>query len=520
MLSTFKNSSNLLRAHVYKCTKYSSRYMSTLFTNLENSVNNGESKPLFYNTPESYTTYGDFMNNVSKFRGLLKQHNMEPGDNIVIFGNNSQNWAGLAYAVWAEGGIIVPTYDKQQLAVKRHMITETKPKIVFNSNTHSIKKSDDTFTEIDHENLILPNQVNLSTPDVSEHDIAAILYTSGTTGLSKGVKLTHHNINSNMKDLSARTCETPITSEDKYVSFLPWSHCYGLNCELNYLILKGASTYINQDLTKIRENFLEYNPTVLCGVPKLFHEIHKKITIGKYFPGFLQRILINKTFGTKLRFATIGGASVDPGLLQFYDNLGVKLAQGYGITETSPMLTLNDIKSNKIGSVGKVLCGTHVEIVNGEIWASGPNVSQGYHLDRDSESFVEKDGKRYFKTGDGGRFDEDGYLYITGRIKETFKLSNGKFVNPEEVEQIILTNVPKINQIMVYANGCDEFTSAIVVTDLSTGEVLSEINKLDIDKYKIPHNITTTKETFTIDNDLVTPKQSIKRNKVMEYFKL
>lgn len=515
------SSQNLFKLPMYKLTSpFISRHMSTLFNNLEQSVYNGELKPLFYNTPSSYTTYGDFMNTVSRFRGLLKHHNVQPGDNIVIFGNNSQKWAGLAYAVWAEGGIIVPTYDKQQLNVKRHMINEIEPKIVFNSNPTSIKKIGDAFVEIDHENILLPDCVNLLTPNVSEHDTASILYTSGTTGLSKGVKLSHYNIISNMKGVSKRTNATPIDSSDRYVSFLPWSHCYGLNCELNYLIWKGASTYINQDLTKLRDNFLEYNPTVLCGVPKLFHEIHKKINIGKLLPGFLQKMLVKKTFGTNLRFATIGGASVDPGLLRFYDDLGVKLVQGYGITETSPMLSLNDIKSNKIGSVGKVLDGTHIEIVNGEIWASGPTVSSGYYLDRDSESFEEKDGKRYFKTGDGGRIDDDGYLYITGRIKETFKLSNGKFVNPEEVEQIILTNVPKINQIMVYAKGCDEFTSAIVVTDLNQKDVLSEINKLNIDKYKIPRNIITTKEAFTIDNDLVTPKQSIKRNKVMEYFKL
>ena len=497
------------------------RYMSTLFDNLKDSVTKNSSSPLFYDTPSSFVSYGDFLNNVSKFRKLLEQHDVKHGDNIVVFGNNSKNWAGLAYAIWGEGGVIVPTYDKQQTNVKRHMINETKPKLVFNSNEVSIKHSDDTFTEINHETVVLPDSSDILKSNAYSNSIASILYTSGTTGLPKGVILTHNNIISNMKGISEMTYETPVTENDKYVSFLPWSHCYGLNCELNYLIWKGASTYINTDLTKLRENFLEHNPTILCSVPKLFHEIHKKISFGKYFPGFLNKILVKKTFGNKLRFSTIGGASVDPDLLKFYDKIGVKLIQGYGITELSPMATLNDMKSNKIGSVGKVLKDCRIKIVDGEIYVTGPNVSPGYYLDKDPESFVYmEDGQRYFKTGDGGRIDGDNFIYLTGRIKETFKLSNGKFVNPEEIEQIILTNVPSIDQVMVYAKDCDEFTSIIAVTNLVKSDVEYELNSLGIDKYKIPRNITVTREKFDIEKDLVTPKQSLKRANILKYFNL
>lgn len=488
----------------------------TLYQSFINTVTHFHKRPLFHINKTDCITYNDQFKSVKNFSNFLNKHNVKKGDNVVVIGNNSHNFASLMLALWEKGAVLIPIYEKQSPSIKNHIINETNPKIIFNSGN---KLNYDL--EIDHDKLIFTDSnFPLIDSNVDKHDLAAILYTSGTTGNPKGVMLSHSNILSNIKSIDNSSKAMEITENDKYVSFLSWAHCYGLNCEFNYLISKGASTYLNTNLLQLRNDFVEHNPTILCGVPKLFTDIDKKLWFGKYCPKFVRTNLMKKVFGTNLRFSMIGGSSVNSKLLNYYHDSGIDLYQGYGMTEASPLVSSNTIDNNCIGSVGKILNCNEVLIKDGEIYVTGSNVSQsGYYKHPENDSFVMLDNKRYYKSGDSGYINSDGYLFVTGRIKETYKLSNGKFVNPEEIEQIILT-IPEISQAMIYAKNGDEFNRLIVVTNLNTNDLTNRINKLPIEKFKIPKNIFITNTPFTLENNLITPKQSLRRNEILKYFNL
>lgn len=489
--------------------------IKNLYQTLAKTVSLFPHRPLFHTNNDSFITYDQFMKSVNNFRQVLKKNNVVKGDNIVIIGNNSQNWASLAFAVWAEGGVVVPMYEKQTKSIKTYVIDQTNPKIVFNSGN-----SVDHKLEFNHDKLVFSeNHLFLGEPDVTANDLSTILYTSGTTGDPKGVMLTHNNIVSNIESIARSSKQMEITENDKYVSFLPWAHCYGLNCELNFIVSNGASTYLNTNLLHLRNDFVKHNPTVLCGVPKLFTDIDKKIWFNRYFPKFVKKETMKKVFGKNLRFAMVGGASINPAILNYYYNCGITMYQGYGLTEASPLVSSNTIQFNKVGSVGKLLDCNTVKILDGEVYITGTNISQGYYKHEHHESFVTMDEKHYFKSGDSGHIDENGHLHITGRIKETYKLSNGKFINPDEIERTIL-RISEVSQVMVYAKQGDEFNRVIVVTTLSEQNLRNKIDKLGLEKFKIPQKITITSEQFTLDNGLVTPKQSLRRKQILEYFNL
>lgn len=490
------------------------------------SVYNNGHRPLFWLTPTAYTTYSDLMNKVLCFRDFLITKGVCKNDNIVLIGNNSDDFMAVCQAGWSIGAVIIPMYEKQNLDVKMHIISQTKPKIIFNSGA-TLK--DISCEQVNHTSQIFSTHSNaFDLNGLSKEDVAVIIYTSGTTGLPKGVVLTHDNIISNMKSADLRSHDLPVTVTDKYVSFLPWSHVYGLTCEILYLMWKGASTYLNKDIKTLKQDFVDHNPTIICTVPKLLSEISKNTTVSwlgwKHCPSAIVYFadLRTKIFGTRLRHIACGGSNITIKTLKLFKNLKIEIYQGYGITECAPLISLNSA-DNRMGSVGKILdCNTvKLDEATGEILVTGTNVAQGYYNDPSAtdESFVLIDGKIYFKTGDQGVIDEEGYLYITARLKETFKLENGKFCNPVTIENVI-TEHPAIKFAMIYATPGDEFTRLIVSTTLSESEVRTELGKMKIDKFLMPKQITVTTELFTVDNNLVTPKQSLRRKEILKRYKL
>ncbi len=485
-------------------------------------------RPLFWITPTTYTTYLDLMDRVKIFRDLLISKQVTKGSNVVVIGNNSNDFMAVCQATWSLGGVIVPMYEKQNLNVKKHIISQTKPTVIFNSGPIV---SDIDNEQINHTTYTPKNldseQSEFILNNLDKNDVAVIIYTSGTTGLPKGVVLTHNNIISNMTSADFRSKDLPVTVNDVYVSFLPWSHVYGLTCEILFLMWKGASTHLNTDIAVLKQDFLDYNPTIICTVPKLLAEITKNSSVkfvGKYCPSFLINFLDIKSqiFGTRLRHIACGGSNITKKTLDLLKNLNIEVYQGYGITECSPLISLNSV-DNKTSSVGKILsCNTiQLDADTGEILVSGSNVAVGYYLDKKAtdEAFITINDKRYFKTGDQGRIDEDGYLYITARLKETFKLDNGKFCNPVVVEDVI-TSHPDIKFAMIYAKPGDERPRLIASTKLTEAQVKDEIANMKIDKFMIPDKITVTSTLFTIDNNLVTPKQSLRRNEILKHFNL
>ncbi len=412
-------------------------------------------------------------------------------------------------------------------------------------------------------------------------DIAGFIYTSGTTGNPKGVKLTHRNIACNV---SAMHEVFPMSTEDRSLSFLPWAHSFGQSVELHGLLSMGASMAIAESVDKIIDNLGEVHPTLLFSVPRIFNRLYdrvnkqveegtplrrrifraaidnaamrKKLAEKKRSSGFadlkqkvFDRVVFQKIrdrFGGKLRYAFSGGAAISKEVAEFIDNLGITVYEGYGLTETSPIATANWPGARKIGSVGKPIPGVRIEIdrtetndpKNGEIIVHGHNVMQGYHAQPEENAKVfTSDGG--FRTGDMGHLDEDGFLYITGRIKEQYKLENGKYVVPSPLEDQLKLS-PFIANSFVFGDN-KLYNVALVVPDMQAlakwceqhgvrgepatlldNEKVMALYREEVDKHSADFKqfekikkLKLIAEDFTVENGMLTPKLSLKRRVVL-----
>lgn len=483
-------------------------------------------RPVFHLNKYNSIKYHDMYLTTLKYRNLLKTYNVKKGDNILVVGKNTPNWASLMYSINSIGAVIVPTFEEQQPHITSHVINETKPVLIFNSTGKSISK---TLQEINHETIVFDNlNCNDNEPDLDQNATSMILYTSGTSGFPKGVPLTNLNVMSNIDSLNMcaqKGFDDVVTYDDKFVSFLPWNHCYGLNCELNYMISNGASMYKNNNLEQLRKDIVMHNPTILCSVPRLFQLMYKKVSWVDKCPSLLsgpvRNIVKKQLFGKKLRYSTVGGSAISTDLLDFFSNMGVKIYQGYGTTECSPMISLTNSTEFKKGSVGKILDCNSVMIhtPTNEVLVNGSNVMSHYFGYNETESFAIINGKRWYKTGDTGHIKDD-YLFLTGRIKEQYKLSNGKFVNPVDVENVLLT-IPEIQQVVVFGKDADS-NSAIIVTDSDEHTIRTQIKLIEqqLKKYEIPQKLILTKIPFTTENGMLTQKKSQKREVIINKYTL
>ena len=294
-------------------------------------------------------------------------------------------------------------------------------------------------------------------------DRAVVLYTSGTTGQSKGAMLSHRNIVSNIQ---AATRRFQLDSNIHTLSFLPINHVFEQVCGILLPLSLGGQVNFAESIKKLGDNLNEIKPTFLLGVPAVYRLLLDRITrnieaksasrLLYRFP-LTRRIVasrVQKAVGIDTTFVS-GGAALDPAVARGFQDLGLKLLQGYGITETSPVISAESPFKSKPGTVGEVLEDVQVKIDRpntdgeGEILVKGPNVMLGYYKNRQATEEVLQDG--WYRTGDLGRFDEDGMLIICGRVKNLIVTPNGKNVYPEEVENQLLKS-PYIAEIMVYGH--------------------------------------------------------------------
>ncbi len=354
-------------------------------------------------------------------------------------------------------------------------------------------------------------------------DVAGYIYTSGTTGLPKGVLLRHRNFAYNVSAIHAIF---PLSPDDRSLSFLPWAHSFGQVIELHTLFSMGSSMAIAESVPQIIPNLAEVHPTMLIAVPRIFNRIydglHKKMATESALrrrlfaaavstaaerkalaargesSGWLDlkfRILdklvgakVRARFGGRLKYAISGGAAISKAVADFIDDLGIQVYEGYGLTETSPMATANAPGQRKIGSVGRAIPGTRIEIdiaatddpTQGEIIVHGHNVMMGYNAlpEEDAKVFTADGGLR---TGDMGRLDEEGFLYITGRIKEQYKLENGKYVVPSPLEEL-LKLAPRVTNVMIYGAN-RPYNVALVVPDREALEAWAAAEGLQTGDY-------------------------------------
>jgi long-chain acyl-CoA synthetase len=366
---------------------------------------------------------------------------------------------------------------------------------------------------------------------------------------------------------------------DRSLAFLPWAHAFGQTAELHGLLSQGLSIGINDEIPNLVANLAEIRPTVLIAVPRIFNRIYDGINkqmadkpapirslfhagvaaatrrsrgesvgvLASAARSLADALIFKKVrakLGGRLRYAVVGSAAVSKEVAEFVDAIGIDVYEGYGLTEAAPVVTTNCPAARKIGSIGKPLPGVRVVIdtdvtgdpVNGEIVVYGDNVMQGYH-NRPAENAAAFTADRGLRTGDMGRMDPDGFVYITGRIKEQYKLETGKYVVPSPLEEDLKLS-PYILNIMLYGDNKPHNVALVVpdreavarwadqqgkkLGDLTTDPDVKELIRTELARqsegmksYERPKDFVIVTEDFTVEGGLLTPKLSMKRRNVL-----
>ena len=557
-----------------------------------------------------WITYSDFGKRVDNVRSGLSQLGIAKDDAVGIISNNSTDWAVCFFATTGLGARLVPMYEAELVQSWKYIINDAKVKVLFISKKEIYEKIKDDISSIstlkkviimegegpdtlaDLENKETSNKVPGTYPEHSS--ICILIYTSGTTGDPKGVLLSHGNITNNVH--ASQVSFNDMNENERSLSILPWAHVFGL-AELVMFCHLGASVGLAESATTIAEDLTLVKPTFLVAVPRVFNRIYDGLWTKMNEEGGLARKLFvmgvqsakkkhelaaqgKSSFTTNLKFkiadaivfkkireklggrlsrSMTGSAAMNVEISYFFWGIGIPLYDAYGLTETSPGVTMNCPSKYKIGSVGCVMDKCRIviddsivepEAEDGEIIVYGPNVMQGYYSKPEAtKAVMTPDGG--FRTGDRGRIDEEGFLHITGTLKEQFKLQNGKHVFPIAIEgDIKLNNF--VENAMIYGAG-REFNVCLVNPDFIALDIWAEKNKLPKNdftldslhaellkdeetikfledeivnslklkygSYVIPKKFIFIEEPFTIDNGMLTQTMKVKRRVVFEKYK-
>ena len=432
------------------------------------------------------------------------QNNISLHDRVMYKGNNSVNWAAWSIATNALGGTFVPLYNNQNDDYVNHIIQDCKPSVfITNDNNYkNVKIMNDEIEDGIYGETIPVNK---------KSDISKLIYTSGTTGKPKGVMLTHQNILHNIQNLEKTFSDLQTDTTYTSLNILPWAHIYGLTTELYYNLLNNNRIAISSGQQDFVKEIREIQPDLLYLVPRILQMIKQKLELlDKPLISNILPFVLRKLFGPNLMTIFIGGSQLDKSTKEFYLKYNISFCEGYGCTETAPMISVNHIHSPRNDdSVGKILDDLVVKIIDNEICVAGPSVMKGYYGNDDAtnNAFILKDDRVFYKTGDEG-YVEDGFLFYSGRISENYKLSNGKFVNIGIVENVVKNYTNE--QMMVYGNNKD-YNILIVEEDSNIDSFITVINE-ELDSYLRIKNILKVPNN-TFQNHL-TPKMSLKRKEI------
>jgi len=444
-------------------------------------------------------------NMISYSIDVLKDRNVNKGDRVIYKGKNSVEWLAWNIATQSVGGVWVPLYSNQKEEYCKYIVDDCNPKVLIsddNINYKDINFMDNKIEDVNYENE----------HEVINNDLCTLIYTSGTTGSPKGVMLSHENLLSNIKTVNSRFKEFK-NRELTSLNILPWAHIYGLTTELYYNILNGNKVAISSGVDNFVKECSEIKPDLLYLVPKVLELIKKKLNIlDKPVLRLVLPLVLKRLFGNNIITIFMGGAKLDENTKKFYIDSGINICEGYGCSETSPMISVNHISDPRdINSIGKVLDGILVDIVDNEILVSGPNVMLGYWNNKDAtdEVLVKSKGLTWYKTGDAGNKVDD-FLYYNGRISENYKLSNGKFVNVNDTESKLKKYIS--NFFIIY--GENKPYNILIIEKPFDESKLDIVNK-NIDNYlKLEKVLYVESDVFA---DYLTPKMSIKRKKLIKY---
>lgn len=463
----------------------------------------------------------DYISHADNISFGLLHLGISPGDNVATISGSRPEWNLVDMGIQQTGAIHVPIYPTISESDYKYILEHADVKIIFVSGRETYRKIEHLVDEL--KNLIAvyafketegikhlddlislgkenayPEQIKKIKDSIKPSDLATIIYTSGTTGNPKGVMLTHHNIISNFK-----ACKDipPIGEEGRALSYLPLCHIYERMLVYLYQYL-GISVYYAESPVTVGDNMREIKPEILSTVPRLLEKVYERIinsgrkltgikkmiffwavNVGMHYelnggwrPYYTLKLKIarklvfskwQEALGGKLKVIVSGGAALQPRLAHIFWAAGIPVLEGYGLTETSPVIAVNNFEKNgvKFGTVGPVVKGTTVRIAEDhEIVCKGPGLMLGYYKEPElTAQAIDSDG--WFHTGDLGRMELEGHLKITGRKKEIFKTSFGKYVSPEMVENN-LKESEFIDALMVVGEN-QKYAAAIIVPDFN-----------------------------------------------------
>lgn len=567
--------------------------------------------------------YRHLLDKVNRAVSGLKKLGVKPDARVAIFSRNRTQWAILDLALNKLGAISVPIHTTLSPGLIKHALTDSGAEFLaigdFLSKFQEIEKGLNlkkviAFTRIDWRVDFLDfNELLKEMPDAGEAEkteICSIIYTSGTTGNPKGVMLSNANFLSN---ISAATQLVPYGPTDVFLSFLPLSHVLERTGGFYAPLLHGAAIYFAESPKTLSDDIKKARPTILIAVPRVFEKVYDKIMdrargeavlkqklfywslhasrlylnavksnlalkfflrVGRFFADRLVLKKVRAGLGGRLRFAISGGAPLNPSVARFFEALRIIVLEGYGLTETSPIISVNPLADYRFGTVGKIIGGVDVKIAEDkEILVKGPNVMAGYWNNQSAtdEAFAPISAgleaipsgfagepavvsapssaaasltQQYFKTGDLGFVDKDGYLSIIGRKKEMIVTSNGKNINPETIEAALAQN-RYISQAMVYGDK-EKRLLALIVPDFGELKVWAEARAFQLENFELisqpsirelykneiefqlrdfPDNerigeFKLLDREFSEEKEELTPTLKLRRRKILENFNI
>ena len=521
-----------------------------------------------------FLTWEQVRNNICLFSEYLSK-SLSKGDRCVLLSENRPEWLMADIAIMNAGGVTVPLFTTYSEKDYEYIINDCKPKICIISNNIQFKKIEKFISKetkvISVENFnqkiqsiekILEKNLKKETINIFENynnkilrkDLACIIYTSGTTGNPKGVMLSHGGILSNCEG-AQEILDTLVKNEKPvFLTWLPLSHSYEHTVQYVQISL-GAKVYYAESLEKLLPNMVVAQPTIMTAVPRFYQNLFSKISLNfskqkgfkkiliestiylgtknlnKEKLNFKEKIVnflceklvrqkIKKQFGGKLKAFVSGGGALDQKIGEFLNSIGLPTLQGYGLTETSPVVSCNIPGRIKIETVGPPFKTNKIKIADdGEILVKGENVMLGYwNMKKETDDII-KDGWLY--TGDIGEITVDGNLKITDRKKEIIVNLGGDNISPSKIENLLSLN-EKIKQSFVYGDK-KTYLVALVVSDNEENKkeieiYLENLNKSlsSVEKVK---KFKLIKEEFTIENGMLTPTLKLKRKKILEKYK-
>jgi long-chain acyl-CoA synthetase len=475
-------------------------------------------------------TWQAFADQIRDLALYLAATGFQRGDRAAIFAPNSVAWAAAALATQAVGGVMVPIYAASTPEQLGYILDHSDAKVVFSSKPlqnapRVVLLEGDAYGEARAIGAARdPRELDRLMDAVSLDDVGLMLYTSGTTGNPKGVPLSHRNIACNGRDWLE--CNAPLLDEGVLdVLWLPMSHIFGFGemCLGNTL---GWVSHMS-DPREVLSLLPELKPQVFMSVPSHWEKLATP-ALAKKDPERRKQAIRDAT-GGRLKFCLSGGAGLKREVKEVFHEAGVLIIEGYGLTETSPTLTLNRPDAFRFDSVGKALPSVELKLAeDGEILAKGPNVFRGYHKDEAAtrEIFTE-DG--WLKTGDVGRFTEDGFLQIIDRKKDILVTAGGKNVPPANIEQRFAGDA-LVTHAVVYGEGkrylvCgvwvnDDVARAMDATELRAAieARVDAVNK-SLASYETIKRFAIVREPLTVEGGLLTPSLKVRRKKIYERFK-